>query len=1565
SASWSAAYPDSVSSITGSCAVLPCTFAFPGDVSVANGIVAIWYKHENEQLVTVLHSTSPEKADARFQNRVQLLGDSLERNCTLLLRELTKEDSGPYSFRFEIVKANSWTEKKQLQLTITDAPKGVQVILRPPNQNIRVGDAVSLVCNVSASYPEPSAFRWFKDGSACGTEQVKNIQPVSLKDYGLYNCEAENALGTGVAEGVPLLIFSAVLSVSPSSRVREGEMVSLTCEVPGGDQQEILYSWYKNTLWLKEGSARILTFQQVTVGDTGYYACKVQNDKGSQTSAAVSLTVLYPPRPPSLALFQERQRGQLAIVHCTVDSNPQATLSLFRDGRLLATTSSHSAPSQRIRIAATRNSLKMEIQRVTLEDEGEYQCLASNQYGNASSSSFFRSQTARVVASPSDQLVEGQRVALTCLTTVGSEEEEEEDPTTYVWYKNAKWLQQGQKDTLVLSAVVSGDAGSFHCVAENKKGSHISPPIALRVLYSPRLPVMTSFLETQGGHLGIIQCTVDSDPPSEIALYKGNTLVGSTDLLQLVTDPRIQVTSSHNTLKVTIQVLRWDDEGEYVCSAQNRYGDAMSTMEFTTETASITISPSPEVHEGHAVRLSCTLSGNLSASANYSWFKGGLHLPGASGDSLVLEHVALEDAGAYKCRVDYHGVSKTSSSASLSVLYAPRNLHVSVFTETERGTVAIFQCSVDSHPPATWVLYKGDAVLATSGEKDEPASRRVSVTTGPGTLHVEMTGVVPEDEGSYNVTATNAHGSASRRLYFRVQTARILITPSPEVVEGDQVSLTCDVMGSLPEEASFSWYRNSKHLQGEAEGTLAFLPVTRLDAGAYYCKAQTAQESSLSISPSVSLTVFYPPGSPQITAFLETQDNRVAVLLCTVESDPQAHLAIRKGQQLLASSTDSALAHPRRVKASPTYNSLRVEIWDVVMEDEGEYVCFASNRHGNGSARVTFRAEAAKLWISPPDALEGNSVNLTCAVDSEAAGEMRYTWFKNNEWYADGLVRTLVFHQATVEDAGSYYCTVHTRERMRNSSLSTLNVLYPPRNVLVESFLETQKGQVAIVLCTVQSNPPSALSLRRAGQLLASSSSKVRGGPGPKLRAASSPNSLRLEIKDVNLDDEGSYECWAGNSLGEAHASFNLSVETIRLVIDPAPEVHEGQRVSLICQDASFQPSAIYTWYKDARWFADGPATSFLLPAVTPRDMGSYVCQVQDERGVRTSPAVTLYVHYEPKKVTLTSFLETPSGNQAVLQCVVESYPPSELTLYRGNGLVASSRISGNLPGQRYVVQASHNFLKVEIQKVLREDEGQYHCTAKNIYGTSAASIHFGVPGSVDVLINVDAPERPSLTVYLDTQNGNLAMVTCKVDSYPSSSLAIYRGQLADPKSWSPASQRFHTFYSDNSLRLEIQDLTAKDSGHFVCQARNTLGNATSSITFNARSPAQHLLRCQREPRVSSSSFPAGLSELTIFKIWAGIATALICIAALGGLILGLRNNSSRIYQKWVTWTKEKRSKEEVQQAENREDVIQLNAENPETPPAGRSCFSYRRLPWKADAAPKEAAPESNRTSSL
>lgn len=96
----------------------------------------------------------------------------------------------------------------------------------------------------------------------------------------------------------------------------------------------------------------------------------------------------------------------------------------------------------------------------------------------------------------------------------------------------------------------------------------------------------------------------------------------------------------------------------------------------------------------------------------------------------------------------------------------------------------------------------------------------------------------------------------------------------------------------------------------------------------------------------------------------------------------------------------------------------------------------------------------------------------------------------------------------------------------------------------MNSFLETLNGRVAILICTVDSNPPSTLVFRRAGKVLAASAFRGKQVPGHRLSAAASQNTLRLEIKEVGLDDEGKYECLASNSLGETVASLDLTVQS-------------------------------------------------------------------------------------------------------------------------------------------------------------------------------------------------------------------------------------------------------------------------------------------------------------------------------------------------------------------------------------------------------------------------------------
>ena len=92
-----------------------------------------------------------------------------------------------------------------------------------------------------------------------------------------------------------------------------------------------------------------------------------------------------PPRVPVLSSLLEAPGGRGAVLRCHVDSRPPALLRLHKDGVLLASSPPDPwATAERLSVTAATNSLRVGISDVQLEDEGEYECSASNAYGNAS-----------------------------------------------------------------------------------------------------------------------------------------------------------------------------------------------------------------------------------------------------------------------------------------------------------------------------------------------------------------------------------------------------------------------------------------------------------------------------------------------------------------------------------------------------------------------------------------------------------------------------------------------------------------------------------------------------------------------------------------------------------------------------------------------------------------------------------------------------------------------------------------------------------------------------------------------------------------------------------------------------------------------------------------------------------------------------------------------------------------------------------------------------------------------------------------------------------------------------
>ncbi|NXD31181.1 SN protein, partial [Spelaeornis formosus] len=475
------------------------------------------------------------------------------------------------------VSVGSKRASTEVVLRVRHTPKDTRVSLSPSSGNIGVGDTVTLSCEVGSSHPPVSGYHWYKDGVAVASQRVLALQGVRREDHGQYHCEAQNALGTGVSPPVILRVFSAEISASPAAEVREGTATTLSCDVPGreGHLEELTYTWYKNSAWLKEGPAHTFLFPAVAASDAGYYSCQVTNSQGSDTSQAISLSVTYPPRIPTLTLFQETQGGRLVIICCTVDSHPPATLAIDHDGTVLATSGTQVALSQRLGVTASRNSLRLEIRDAGPQDSGKYSCSASNVHGNARATKVLVTRTAGLLIQPSAEVTEGTAVTLTCVGTGDVAEK-----PLYTWYRNGRRLQESSFPTLEFPSVRGDDAGAFQCQVRSRNGSDTSEAVLLRVFYPPRQPVLRSFLQSQGGRLGIIQCSVESDPESNLTLRRGDQVITCTLGCPQGSSPRIQVTRSYNSLKVEIRDVVVEDEGIYVCQAGSSQGSASTTMDF-------------------------------------------------------------------------------------------------------------------------------------------------------------------------------------------------------------------------------------------------------------------------------------------------------------------------------------------------------------------------------------------------------------------------------------------------------------------------------------------------------------------------------------------------------------------------------------------------------------------------------------------------------------------------------------------------------------------------------------------------------------------------------------------------------------------------------------------------------------------------------------------------------------------------------------------------------------------------------------------------------------------------
>ncbi|NXF56214.1 SN protein, partial [Oceanites oceanicus] len=495
-----------------------------------------------------------------------------------------------------------------------------------------------------------------------------------------------------------------------------------------------------------------------------------------------------PPRNLQMKAFLESGEGTAVILLCTVESNPLSEITLLKGGQPVASSppAGGDHPGQSGHISPAPNVLRLELRGATEEDEGEYECRARSALGSARASLPLRVRAVRVLVRPSTEVPEGTDVTLTCRDTGA------QPGTLYTWYKNGRWLAEGLDASLLLPAARRTDAGAYGCRAGRGLRGRRAPPAALRVLYAPQEPSFISLVEPRGGRHAVLLCTVDSFPPSDIALRRGpgHAPLAST---RGPADPRFAVQATPNSLRVGMGGLEPQDGGLYVCSANNSYGTASSSLRLDVGGVTVTVEPSPEVPEGTAATITCSAVPWVGEEANYTWYKNSRWLREGPSASLVLAPVSSADTGSYRCRASGTRGSATSPPLSLSVLCEcprgeedggrpgvrfphadpPRDVSVSTFLENRNGRVGIVLCTADSHPAATVTLFHRGRLLASSLAPATAPGVRASPSHNA--LRVELGAVGPEDSGEYTCVAGNPLGNATAGAYFDVRTLTHLL----------------------------------------------------------------------------------------------------------------------------------------------------------------------------------------------------------------------------------------------------------------------------------------------------------------------------------------------------------------------------------------------------------------------------------------------------------------------------------------------------------------------------------------------------------------------------------------------------------------------------------------------------------------------------------------------------------------------------------------------------------------------------------------------------------------------
>ncbi|KAJ6663549.1 hypothetical protein lerEdw1_009628, partial [Lerista edwardsae] len=559
----------------GSCVVIPCSIQKKIELNLGVKIISlIWYfdpVYDNilkDYNGTMLFNASVPgnhkiTTSPNFAGRVRFVGDLKQRNCSLKISQLRKNDSGTYLPRlYGLIDHKTETFKWKIH-----AP--VNVMETPPKPTISSQEVVErqstkVSCSVPYHCPdEPLRLTLSleaRDGRQVASREANEIGKIQTtltfeptwEDHGkTLTCLLSHQDESVISQNSLLLNVnhapqSPMIKATPGRTIRAGERLSLECTIESSYPMAE-YQWYKDSARLSQRTGSKIEFDPIEEGDAGTYKCKVSNKVGYRENQ-LTIAVQYLPKDTRVTgAAQVIHEGNEVVLCCSSRGVPPVDRYEWYKGL------TQSSPY--------RKGLELRFDAIHSGDSGTYYCVAHNRLGNSSSPPvvldvLYPPKNVKLTNQSPLPIKEGNSVMLNC--SVGSS-----NPPVhrYKWSRNMRG--NTVEGSLLIFSATPRDVGPYSCEACNSVKCITSMTIYVDVLYGPKDVSITQ--EPKGrileGSQVRLNCNVGPANPKDL------TYVWYKDDLQL--------SSADATWTISKAVP--DDSGTYSCEARNSVGKSQSS----------------------------------------------------------------------------------------------------------------------------------------------------------------------------------------------------------------------------------------------------------------------------------------------------------------------------------------------------------------------------------------------------------------------------------------------------------------------------------------------------------------------------------------------------------------------------------------------------------------------------------------------------------------------------------------------------------------------------------------------------------------------------------------------------------------------------------------------------------------------------------------------------------------------------------------------------------------------------------------------------------------------------